>query len=169
MSETAPEPTVRPPAAGGNFLTRKYGPLPGWGWGALGALGAGGYYLWRKHQASTAPATTATDTSTTDTAPDISAIQSEVQQLQGAASTGSAQDVTQNKDIAAEKSAETKTAAQLAAERKRDTSEAKQLDAAQRRIAALQKQERREHPGRRPRQPRSPAVHGGGGERRRKK
>jgi hypothetical protein len=150
MSETTPEAPARPPA-GGSFLTRKYGPLPGWGWIVLGAAGAGGYYLWRRaHPAAPAPAATTADATSTDTAPDIAAVQSEVQQLQGAASTDIARDTTEASKETKTAAQETKTAAQLAAEEKKDTSERKQLDTAQRRIATLRRQEARERPRRRP-------------------
>ncbi len=37
-----------------DFLTRKYGPLPGWGWGALvAAVLAGGFLAWRKFRKPT--------------------------------------------------------------------------------------------------------------------
>jgi len=59
-----PGPAVKAGAAGakGNVLTRKIGPLPGWAWAALGI---GGFYLWKKHQASTAAASTAATTAST--------------------------------------------------------------------------------------------------------
>ena len=59
-------PTAKPPAKGaGNILTRKLGPLPGWAW--IG-IGVGAFYLWKKHEASTAAASTtaATTASTGD-------------------------------------------------------------------------------------------------------
>ena len=53
-----PAGTERPPApprgggAGGNFLTRKYGGVPGWGWVAIVSLIAGGviWYVQRRKQ-----------------------------------------------------------------------------------------------------------------------
>jgi hypothetical protein len=48
------------PKGGGNVLTKKYGPLPLWAWAAVAV---GGWYLWKKHQATTTAA------STTSTAP----------------------------------------------------------------------------------------------------
>jgi hypothetical protein len=54
-----------PPKGGGNILTRKIGPLPGWAWAGVAV---GGYYLWKKRQAAAAaaaaPATTSTAAST---------------------------------------------------------------------------------------------------------
>lgn len=103
MSEAAPERTTRPDRtrAGGNFFTKKYGPLPGWGWIALGAAGGGVFIWWRKRQAantaaSTAAAATPADTtgSTDLTGQSAATIQSEVQQLQGASSEQE-QDITQ--------------------------------------------------------------------------
>jgi len=73
-------------------LTRKYGPLPGWGWAAAAAALAGGYIWWRRrHSAtsttsSTTSSTTAATTTSTDYAGEISTLQAEIQQLQGAPS-----------------------------------------------------------------------------------
>lgn len=50
-----------PPKGGGNLLTKKLGPLPGWAWAAV-ALG--GYYLWKKRQAATAAAAATTSPTT---------------------------------------------------------------------------------------------------------
>ena len=98
MSEAAPErraPPAAPAAPKGNVFTRKYGPLPGWGWMLLAAAGVGGYLWWRNHQSASASASTTagttTDTSgttdTTDYADQIATLQAEIAQLQGAAST----------------------------------------------------------------------------------
>jgi LysM repeat protein len=58
MSESAPERT----GGGGNVLTRKVGPLPMWGWMAVGLLIAGLYYLYNKNKSSNSTAqTTATN------------------------------------------------------------------------------------------------------------
>ena len=65
MSEPAPEssrPRAVPPkqAGGGNFLTRKVGPLPTWAW--LGIIGVGGGALWyfiKSRQNAAASSTTA--------------------------------------------------------------------------------------------------------------
>src|ERR1700678_3366150 len=56
----SPAPAAKAGAkGGGNVLTKKLGPLPGWAWAALGV---GAFYLWKKHEASTAAAaSTATD------------------------------------------------------------------------------------------------------------
>ena len=103
MSEAAPERTARAPApkAGGNFFTKKYGPLPGWGWLALAATG-GVVFIWYRNRkaaaaATTTSATTAAGTAATDTGnpgADTAALQSEIQQLQGAESEQE-QDITQ--------------------------------------------------------------------------
>lgn len=53
-----------PAKGGGNILTRKFGPLPGWAWAGLGVLG---YYIYKQRKASAAAAastSTATPTST---------------------------------------------------------------------------------------------------------
>jgi len=97
MSEAAPEAVRRPaaPAAGGNVLTRKIGPLPTWAWLTLGLAGGVGYIWWRNRQnaSATAADNTATDTaaagteSSGDDAGSIATLQSEIQQLQGEEST----------------------------------------------------------------------------------
>jgi Fibronectin type III domain len=75
--------TAKTRPAGQTFWTRKYGPLPGWGWSLLAAGGGLAYFWWRKREASktTAGATTAGTTSGT-TASAISALQQEIDQLQ---------------------------------------------------------------------------------------
>ena len=52
------------PEGGGNFLTRKLGPLPTWAWAGLAV---GGFLYWRKRQAAAAAAagTAATTTPAT--------------------------------------------------------------------------------------------------------
>lgn len=47
------------PKTGGNLLTRKVGPLPGWAWVAVAA---GGGYLWLKHKGTTSPAASSDNT-----------------------------------------------------------------------------------------------------------
>ena len=49
--------TTSPPAGGGNLLTRKVGPLPGWAWGALTV---GGVYLFIRWRAAKGTAATST-------------------------------------------------------------------------------------------------------------
>lgn len=52
-------------------LKKKIGPLPAWGWGAVGLAG-GGLFLWWRHQqaaASTAASTTAANTTTSGASP----------------------------------------------------------------------------------------------------
>ncbi len=86
MSETAPERPQR-----GNAFTKKYGPLPGWGWAGLAALAAVGVWWYRNRQsqqaAQAAQANTAASGPGTDYGPQIATLQSEIQQLQGAGST----------------------------------------------------------------------------------
>jgi hypothetical protein len=50
-----PAPPPRP-AGGGNILTRKIGPIPGWGWLVIVAAGAGVFIWWRSKKASAAAA-----------------------------------------------------------------------------------------------------------------
>ena len=97
MSEAATERPTRagsPPAAGAsNIFQRKIGPLPGWGWMALAAVGAVGYLYWRNRQgasAAQAAASTPVDNSgavTDDVTGQLSTIQTEIQGLQGVEST----------------------------------------------------------------------------------
>ena len=63
LRDPMPAPTS-PPAKGGSFLTKKYGPLPAWAWAGLGVLG---FYLWKQRQAAAA-ASAASTTPTTSTA-----------------------------------------------------------------------------------------------------
>jgi cytoskeletal protein RodZ len=91
MSQMAPEPA---PPPGGSPLTRKVGPLPAWGWIALAIAGGVGFIWWRNRQAASSAAAdnTAADTATSedsanDDAASIATLQSEIQQLQGEAST----------------------------------------------------------------------------------
>jgi hypothetical protein len=58
------------PAKGGNVLTRKIGPLPGWAWAAVAV---GGYYLWKKRQAAAAASSAATPTTSTATPTPVAA------------------------------------------------------------------------------------------------
>ena len=53
----APAPTT----GGGNILTRKLGPLPGWAWAAVAV---GGYLIYKQRKASAAAASTPATTST---------------------------------------------------------------------------------------------------------
>jgi hypothetical protein len=84
--------TEKAPAKGGSFFTKKYGPLPGWGWSLLAGGGALAYFWWKHRSAQQAAATTtSTGSSTaysgTGYAGSIAALQSEIQQLQGELST----------------------------------------------------------------------------------
>jgi len=54
----------RQPAGGSNFFTRKYGPLPGWGWSLIIAGAGVGYYLWRKRSQTPATGTATSGTGT---------------------------------------------------------------------------------------------------------
>ena len=58
MSETPPERR----GGGGNILTQKLGPLPGWAWLAIGVGGAGLVIWWRRRKASASASTSATGT-----------------------------------------------------------------------------------------------------------
>lgn len=66
MSEPAPE---SPPASsGGSAFTRKFGPLPLWGWMAVGLALALIYYFWRQNQANQAAnSASSASTGTVDT------------------------------------------------------------------------------------------------------
>jgi hypothetical protein len=100
MSTPAPEAPARGgpaaparPAAGTGFA-KKIGPLPIWGWTAIAAAAGVGYVLWRRAHPKAAASSTSTSTSTTtesqtDYAGEISTLQAEIQQLQGAPSTSS--------------------------------------------------------------------------------
>jgi hypothetical protein len=61
MSESAPERT----GGGGSFLTRKVGPLPMWGWGAIVLLLAVFYAMYSKKKSAAASASTS-NSSTVD-------------------------------------------------------------------------------------------------------
>jgi hypothetical protein len=93
MSEPTVAPVVpissapRPPGTG---LSKKLGPLPGYGWIGVGLAGGLVYLWWRSRRgtpaASTDPyGTTATDTGTagTDFSGQLATLQTEIQQLQG--------------------------------------------------------------------------------------
>ena len=108
MSETTPERPARGPQparaaspSGGTGFARKIGPLPVWGWVGLAALGGGAYLWWRNHhKATSATTSTAVSTSTgattsTDYAGEVSTLQAEIQQLQGAALTPATTTTTQ--------------------------------------------------------------------------
>lgn len=71
-----------------NIFSRKYGPLPGWGWALLAGGGALAFFWWRSRKA--AEATTATSaTAASGWANAASALQREIDQLQGGATAGS--------------------------------------------------------------------------------
>src|SRR5215831_11020376 len=101
MSEPASERPTRggspstPPAGGGNILQRKFGPLPGWAWAGLAGAGALAWWYFRNRgkgagQSDTGTSDTlaATDESAVgdDIQGQLSTIQTEIQNLQGAES-----------------------------------------------------------------------------------
>jgi hypothetical protein len=51
---------------GTGFFTQQWGPLPVWGWMAVGLLIAVGYYFWNKNQSSNSSSTTGTTGTTND-------------------------------------------------------------------------------------------------------
>lgn len=65
----APRPTSPGPAAksGGNVLTKKFGPLPGWAWAGLGVLG---FFIYKQRKASEASNAAAASTTGTGTSAD---------------------------------------------------------------------------------------------------
>jgi PASTA domain len=79
------EAAARP--QGGSFFSRKYGPLPGWGWSLLAAGGALAFFWWRSRSAanaaSAATTTPTADTTTADTADQLASLQDEIDALQG--------------------------------------------------------------------------------------
>jgi cytoskeletal protein RodZ len=101
VSEAAPETRSAPgapgkPPSGGTGFSRKFGPLPAWAWVLLAAAGGVGYIWWKNKQnasaasAASEPDTAEADSSGGDDAASIATLQSEIQQLQGAASTPAA-------------------------------------------------------------------------------
>lgn len=71
MSESAPETPGREPGGGSPF-TRKFGPLPLWGWMAVGLAIALAYYWIRQNKANSAAANASTDTGTSSGSVDVS-------------------------------------------------------------------------------------------------
>ena len=61
-----PPPNQKKPQQGGSLLTRKFGPLPAWGWVVL-AVGA--YYLYKKFSGSSSSSTVGTTAATITPAP----------------------------------------------------------------------------------------------------
>ena len=101
MSEAAAERPTRtsPPSssgAPGNVFTRKFGPLPGWGWAALAGVGAIVYMWWRNKQGANAAAAASTPDTTGAVGDDVqgqlATIQTEIQDLQGEQSTDTDKD-----------------------------------------------------------------------------
>lgn len=73
---------------GGGFFSKKYGPLPGWGWAALAGVGAIAWFWWRSRsnsQASSPADTSGTDTGSTDpqVQDQLASLQDEIDALQG--------------------------------------------------------------------------------------
>lgn len=109
MSEAAPERRTTPPpprsSEGGDVFSKKYGPLPGWGWTLLAAGAGVAYILYRKYKSAQAAATTASAQTYTpsgiDYGPQLATIQEEIQNLQGAESKekdGKDKDADKDKD-----------------------------------------------------------------------
>lgn len=118
------------PAGGGNLLTRKYGPAPGWAWVGIAALGTA---LWLRHRNNTtSPDTSAeTDTATENAAYDSAA----ADELQD---TGPAP----NADYADPYTGAGQLYTDLAAAQAREQTQAEQLSAEARRLRTY----RRNHP-----------------------
>lgn len=75
---------------GGSIFSKKYGPLPGWGWALLAAGGAFAVFWWRKREESksTASATAYTAAATgTGWSNAANSLQDEISALQGQAAT----------------------------------------------------------------------------------
>jgi hypothetical protein len=69
---------------GGSFWTKKYGPLPGWGWSLLAGGGALAYFWWRSRGKSGLTGTAISGTGTgTGYAGQLASLQDEIAALQG--------------------------------------------------------------------------------------
>jgi hypothetical protein len=92
MADQSNQDTGRParPSPGGSMFSRKFGPLPGWAWAGLLGVGAVGI-LWLRSRSAKAATTTVdtsgNDMSGVDYSGELSTIQAEIGQLQGAAGT----------------------------------------------------------------------------------
>lgn len=79
------------PKGGGGIFARKYGPLPGWGWALLAGGGALAFFWWRQREnkstAATTAATAVSGTGATGWANAASALQQEIDSLQGQGAT----------------------------------------------------------------------------------
>jgi Fibronectin type III domain len=77
------------PKGGDSLFSRKYGPLPGWGWALLAGGGALAFFWWRSRESKTTTATTASTTPATGTgwANAANALQAEITALQGSSAT----------------------------------------------------------------------------------
>lgn len=104
MADAEPVKVDAPPPPKQSIWTRKFGPLPGWGWAAVAAVGAAGY-MWYRNRSSSSSTTgtgtssttgsqTSTGTGGTDYAPQLATLGAEIQQLQGAESTDTASSST---------------------------------------------------------------------------
>jgi hypothetical protein len=88
VADTPPD-APRPAAGGGFSLSKRYGPLPAWGWGLVGGVGL--YAAYRFYESRQSSSTAASSSSTSsgeaiDYAPQIATLQAEIQQLQGTGS-----------------------------------------------------------------------------------
>jgi hypothetical protein len=76
---------------GGDFFSRKYGPLPGWGWALLAAGGALAFFWWRSRESkASTSSTTSTALTGSGWAGAANALQQEIDQLQGQGATSTA-------------------------------------------------------------------------------
>jgi Fibronectin type III domain len=80
-AQAAQRQAAKPGQKTGNFLTQKYGPLPGWAWSLIVGGGALAYLVWRKREAAKTSAATTSATAGA-TAAALSALQQEIDSLQ---------------------------------------------------------------------------------------
>lgn len=68
---TMPAQPAAPPraAGGGNILTRKIGPIPGWGWLVIVAAGTGLFIWWRSKKSSSSSSSTTGGTASSSAGP----------------------------------------------------------------------------------------------------
>jgi hypothetical protein len=77
-----------PKKTGDNIFSRKYGPLPGWGWSLLAGGGALAFFWWRSRKKAEAATTALSSSATAGWEGAASALQREIDQLQGGATAG---------------------------------------------------------------------------------
>lgn len=94
MSESAPETS----GGGGNVFTRKMGPLPLWGWMAVGLLLAVGFYLFSKNKSANSQ-TQSTTTNNTPGGVDSSLVPQFINQVYDQDTPPTAPNVTVNNTI----------------------------------------------------------------------